>query len=188
MGQLKFSLRFDEKFCFLEKIVDSYRQFGCSEIKIVLNNQGLELLKSFESRFIDPDQIVLNPHPEREKFFSIQTGLKAMDQPSCVFIHQVDNPMVILTVLSSLVDNCDNGDYQVPCYKSKGGHPVLISGRVVSEICKLNEYDINFRNFLERFKKSMLELDFPEVLFNINTPEDYKEFMMYMSAPKRPGR
>jgi CTP:molybdopterin cytidylyltransferase MocA len=177
MGQFKFSLKFDDEFTFIEKIVDSYIRFGCSEIKIVLNSRGIGLMKSLKSKIIEPDQIVLNAFPEREKFFSIQTGLRELNQPGHVFIHQVDNPFAIKDVLNSLLDNCDKSDYQVPCYKGKGGHPILISGKVVAEICKINEYDINFRNFLERFKKLKVELDFREVLLNINTQEDYLEFL-----------
>jgi molybdenum cofactor cytidylyltransferase len=177
MGQLKFSLKFDDEFTFIEKIVDSYNRFGCIEVKIVLNSQGIGLIKSLKSKMIEPGQIVLNPYPDREKFFSIQTGLKALKHPSQVFIHQADNPYVIPDVLNSMLDNYDKGDYLVPCYQGKGGHPILISEKVISEICRINSYDINLRNFLERFEKLRLELDFPEVLLNINTPEDYRKFL-----------
>jgi molybdenum cofactor cytidylyltransferase len=177
MGQLKFSLKFDNEFTFIEKIVDSYRQLGCDEIKIVLNSRGISLMKSLKSKIIEPGQIVLNPYPEREKFFSIQTGLKAFKHRSQVFIHQADNPYVIPDVLNSMLDNCDKGDYLVPCYQGKGGHPILISEKVISEICRINSYDLNLRNFLERFEKFRIELDYPEVLLNINTPEDYRKFL-----------
>ncbi len=41
MGVPKFSLMFDDKSTFLEKIINAYADFGCEEIIVVLNNEGV---------------------------------------------------------------------------------------------------------------------------------------------------
>jgi len=176
MGSPKFMLRFDETHTFLEKIVETYKLFGCTEIKIVLNPEGDKILKQQTSKIVDNELIVINPNPEKERLLSIQTGLKALINPQQVFIHPVDNPFVDLDILHLLVNNCMNGDYQIPTYKGKGGHPILISKKVVERICNQIDTDENFKIFLENFAAFRVNVDNKNVLWNINSKEDYLDF------------
>lgn len=176
MGIPKFMLNYDDKYTFLEKIIEQYTEFGCKEIRIVLNQQGAEVICKRESDIIDNKQIVLNSFPELEKFYSIQIGLRALVETDRIFIHPVDNPFVIPLVLSRLINNYDKGDYQVPTFKNKGGHPVLISGKIREEIIKLDNTDIIFKDFLTNFTQFRVEVEHPEILININTEADYFKF------------
>jgi molybdopterin-guanine dinucleotide biosynthesis protein A len=45
MGRPKFMLMYNEKYTFLEKMCLDYSKCGFSEIKVVLNPQGEELIK-----------------------------------------------------------------------------------------------------------------------------------------------
>jgi molybdenum cofactor cytidylyltransferase len=173
MGSPKFMLRFDENHTFLEKIIERYQKFGCDEIIVVLNKQTARILEKNQSKFIDNKQIAINPFPERERLLSIQTGLRAFKNPEMVFIHPIDNPFVNFEVLESLIENCNSTDYQVPYHKGKGGHPILISKKIIENICNLMDCDLNFKAFLNKFSKISIETDNQEILVNINTMNDY---------------
>jgi molybdenum cofactor cytidylyltransferase len=173
MGSPKSMLRFDKNHTFLEKIVEVYQQFGCKEIIVVLNSQTAEILKKSESKIIDKKQIAINPFSERERFLSIQTGIKALKNPENVFIHPVDNPFINLKVLEALLENSNKSDYQVPYYQGKGGHPILISKNLVKKICDSTECDVNFKIFLNQFIRCFIDTDKSEILININTLDEY---------------
>ncbi len=179
MGKPKFMLKFDENHTFLEKIIKGYQNFGCIEIIVVLNPSGDEILKQYKSKIVENEHIIINPNPERERFFSIKTGLKAFRNPENVFIHPVDNPFVNKNVLELLFQKSGNSDYQVPEYQGKGGHPILISKNVIERICNSTETDINSKIFLKQFIQLRVNVDAPEILININNLDDYKSFFKY---------
>ena len=41
MGNLKFLLKYNERFTFIEKIIDTYQNYNCKEIVVVLNKEGV---------------------------------------------------------------------------------------------------------------------------------------------------
>jgi molybdenum cofactor cytidylyltransferase len=177
MGNPKFMLKFDEEHTFLEKIIEGYKNIGCNEIVVVVNPKGALILEQYQSKIIDDQKIIINLHPEKERFFSIQTGLNAIKKTEFVFIHPVDNPWVIQSVLQSLLSNGGKQDYQIPIFSGQGGHPILISDNIVREICVTEKTNINFKEFLAKYLKTYVNVNSPEILVNINTPEDYKIFM-----------
>jgi len=173
MGSPKFMLRFDENHTFLEKIIEGYKEFGCCEIIVVLNPLGAEIIKQNKSNIVENKHIIINYHPELERFFSIQTGLRAIKNPENVFIHPVDNPFVNLGILESMLQISNKSDYQVPCCQEKGGHPILINKKVIEKIKDSGKMEINLKIFLNQFSKKTIETDYKEVLININTVEEY---------------
>jgi CTP:molybdopterin cytidylyltransferase MocA len=79
-------------------------------------------------------------------------------------------------VIRLLIENSNIGDYQVPEFKGRGGHPVLISAKIKQIIIEQNEININFKDLLSRYTKCMVKVDNPEVLYNINTEPEYEQF------------
>lgn len=176
MGSPKFMLRFDENHSFLEKIVESYQQFGCEKIIVVLNPSGVHLIK--ESKFSHEVQIVLNSYPEWERFYSIKTGLKTIFGAAYSFIHHVDNPFVDMEVLKCLHQNINDCDYLVPYYKGQGGHPILISGKVMKKIVEETGNKHNLKIYLQQFVLKRIEVETSSILVNINTMDEYNKFFM----------
>jgi molybdenum cofactor cytidylyltransferase len=176
MGSPKFMLDFNSNYTFLEKIVEDYRLFGCKEIITVLNSEGAKILSKTRSEIIDYEQIAINPFPEKEKLLSVQIGLKAIKNNEMAFIHPVDNPFVNHFVLSRLLEKSNVGDYLVPDYKGKGGHPILISGKIIEKIKNLENAELNLKFFLLGFEQCRVKVNFKSILLNINTKEDYITF------------
>ena len=169
-------MRFAKNLTFLEKIITGYSSFGCRQIIVVLNEQGRAYLKENPIKLSGNITIVTNFHPEWERFYSIKIGLKQVDEFSCSFIHNVDNPFVNEQVLKSLQGGLAGTDYVVPCFDGRGGHPVLLSKKIIKYIISEKNPDLNFRNFLKRHTKNVVEVGDDRVLVNVNTGGEYERF------------
>ncbi len=176
MGEPKFALRFNDEKIFLEEIVGQYLAFGCKEIVVVMNGDGKKLFDKLNLRLPGIAKIVINSHPEYERFFSLKTGLNSLANSNNVFIHNIDNPFVDEDALKLLFKYAGKHDYCVPVYKDRGGHPVLLSGKVVEAILREDDSGINFRDFLKRYDGRTVGVETDKILVNINTPNDYREY------------
>jgi molybdenum cofactor cytidylyltransferase len=178
MGKPKFLLKFDRDSYFLENIIKGYRSFGTREVIVVVNDTGSSYLNEHEIYKESEIKIVVNHHPEWDRFFSLKTGLKSLkNKKQQVFVHNVDNPFVNLTVLEAMAEKSTESDFISPAFHGKGGHPILISEKVVNEVVTEKHDALNLKEFLRRYSKYSVEVDDENILVNINTPEDYKNII-----------
>ncbi len=176
MKSQKFALKYDADNTFVEKIIQDYFAFGCNEIILVLNNNGTDFLKREKIQLIGKVKVVVNKFVEYERFYSIKMGLSHLSTPIPTFIHNVDNPFVNAEVLNLLVQQKNDEGYTVPTFEHRGGHPILLSTKVINAILVEKKNDLNFREILSRFSKKRIEVSDRKVLTNINTQEDYLAF------------
>ncbi len=175
MGRLKAFLPFNQQLCFLEKVIHTFLDFGIQKLVVVLNKEGI---KSFEKLHLAQNQeiqAVLNAYPEKERFYSVQTGLKALQPDGAVFIHNVDNPFVQSDVLEKLIGSFRQNTYVVPTFKNKGGHPILLSPEIARDLISTNDYSQNLKTFLHQYTQTRIAVNNENILININTPKDYEK-------------
>ncbi len=176
MKKQKALLSFNENVSFIEHIVESYfKSPACKEIVVVANKDNTESIRR-SIKVKGNWRLVINPYPEKERFYSIQHGLKALELKKSVFIHNVDNPFVSQTVIGKLIKLLSQGDFCVPEYQKSGGHPILLSEKVVSRIIKEDDYKQNLKNYLKKFKKIYVPVNDKNILVNINNWDDYRQF------------
>jgi molybdenum cofactor cytidylyltransferase len=177
MGKPKLALPFDKHRTFVEKIVDVFRTSGVQKVVLVVNAEGKEWLKR---KKIFPEEekvtVVFNAFPERERFFSVKTGMQRVKEARAVFLHNIDNPFIPETLLPALAETFRPGGYSVPQYEGHGGHPVLFSREIVQDIVHYPGYDINLRDFLQSYPKLVYPVEDNRVLININSPEQYQRY------------
>lgn len=171
MGMPKMLLHFKERQTFLDAIVQGYFLFGCPQIVVVVNQQGRAEVEKLEAK--KTVRIVVNPHPEWGRFYSIQLGLKAMSSCRGAFIHNIDNPFVYEEVLAGLIGGLEQNDYAVPVFHGKGGHPILLSEKVIGNLMGTHDTSVNFKNYLQPFSRVEVSVRQKDILTNINTPEQY---------------
>ena len=176
IGLPKLSLRYDENTIFIEHIVNKYESFGCKEIIIVVNETGNNFLTENKIQLSDNVKIVINKHPEWHRFYSLKTGAKSMSEVLPVFVHNVDNPFVNHKVLNELLGNKGKADYISSEFNGKGGHPVLLSEKIVEDVIVTKENQIHFKEFLNRYSRKKVRVDDEKVLVNINTKEEYRRY------------
>lgn len=172
MRRLKIALTLDNGTTFIENIVKQYADFGCREIIIVVNNKSKEYL---EDHPIKDVILAINHHPEFERFYSIKTGLSNIIGKFPVFIHNADNPFANQEVLKTLFINREDADFIKPIINTKGGHPILISKRIVNDIILSENHNIHLNNFLKKYSCKEIEMEDKKILVNVNTESEYKK-------------
>lgn len=175
MKQAKFSLIYDKQKIFLEKIIDEYLNFGCKEIVVVMNKEGIKLKEKLQLIFPKNVKFIQNNHPEYERFYSLQLGIKSSGNCENIFIQSIDNPFVTQNLLSLLIQNKNDADYIIPSYNNKGGHPILISKKIINSIKKEDNYNIILKDFLRNFTKFHVKTNDEKILLNINTMDIYND-------------
>lgn len=168
----KFALKFDDKNTFLEKIIYEYHSFGCENIIVVINSRIKQILQEINFQTFENVQFAINLRPELGRFSSIKKGFE-LNTFGYSFISNIDNPFIDQTLLAQIFKNRNAGDFIVPSFKGRGGHPILLNSKIKQKIKSEKQNDLNLRIFLSNFKKFKLEQNNEKVLLNINTKEIY---------------
>lgn len=144
----------------------------CSRITVVCGF-GMAKVIDLVSGF-DKVQTVFNPIFESGMFSSVLAGLKQTNAEH-VFLLPGDMPMVTPAVYHLLLEglNANTDDVIIPEYQGTTGHPVLMSRRVVHEICCKNKSS-NLKDELANYPLKTVSVNDPGVLMDLDTPEDYE--------------
>jgi molybdenum cofactor cytidylyltransferase len=176
MGVPKMGLRFDENCSFVENICAKFNSFGCDKIIVVVSEAGDEYLKEKKFSLPQNTQIVVNHNPEYGRFFSLKTGLGYCLESQNVFFTNVDNPFVDIKTLNCLAEQNAEFGYVCPVFKGRGGHPVLLSNKVVGAIIKEEGSDFILKDFLQKYHRIEVDVDDEKIIANINTPEEFQKY------------
>jgi len=174
MGVPKFNLKFNSTHTFVEHIAHEYYDLGCKEIMVVVNESGYSFIKESIFDFPENVKIVINKHPEWDRFYSVKRGLQNLFEIQPTFIVNVDNPFVNRHINMALIKEIEEVDHVCPVYENKGGHPVLLSHRIIRNIVNAKQNQLNFREYLNNYSKKTIEVDDENILVNINTPDEYQ--------------
>ncbi len=185
MGTLKALLDWHGRPLIMHQIV-ALRQAGADEVVVVLGHRADELQARiganrdvYEAGNV---RCVINSHYSEGKTTSIKTGLKAISTDASsagpILMLNVDQPRsasVINQVLSAHIGRSDKL-ITIPTYNGKGGHPTAISRSLHQEMLQIDEATQGMRAVTERHREATqrVELGAPELLWDVNTPEQYR--------------
>lgn len=161
---------------FVRRLLEQYIDFGCSDIIIVINPTGKQIIESYGLESHPAVKIAVNEHPESGRFGSIRCGLEKVSEETAVFIQNVDNPFARGETLTSLFQNLKQNIYVRPVYHGKGGHPVLLGQTINKKIKMINHPEMKLSEFLHNQNGIDVEVLDSAILLNINTPEDFVRF------------
>ncbi len=174
MKEPKALLKFDKNTVFIEHIVVKYLQHKlCNELVVVVNSKLANLLQNYKLD-MPKLKIAVNHYPEKERFYSVQCGMKALTHPENIFLHNADNPFVNLKTLDELILRIKGFDFAVPQYQGKGGHPILLSPEIATDIIAEKNTNQNLKEYLRKYKKNYVPVDDRNILVNINNEKDYQ--------------
>ncbi|MCK4663363.1 MAG: NTP transferase domain-containing protein [Bacteroidales bacterium] len=176
MGFPKPFLKWKNNITFLEKIINEYHKFNIDKIIIVINKESLKYYNKNEYKFLEKETIIINEHPEYERFYSVKTGITALDNYNPCFIQNVDNPFINQEVLLRLSENIINDGYVSPVYKGISGHPILIGESIIKHLKKIKDHNHNLKDIISQFKRKNIEIPESTILYNINNLKEYKKF------------
>lgn len=151
----------------------------CRNITVVTGFNN-ELLKTeIEKYFPNDTQIhyAFNPNYEKGMFTSLQCGLRNLSDSDWILYHFVDQPCLPELFYKDFINQIDNKyNWIQPRYNNRNGHPILleksICQTILNDSSEKNLKDISLQSFMS---KKFWQCNYPQVLQDIDTPEDYKK-------------
>jgi len=185
MGTLKALLDWQGHPLIVHQIV-ALRQAGADEVVVVLGHRADELQARIGANRdvyqAGGVRCVINPDYAQGKTTSIKAGLRAISRPNNsppgpILLLNVDQPRSAAVIQQVIMAHLD-GDalITIPTCDGKGGHPIAVSRALYQELLEINEVTQGMRAVTERRRAvtRRVELGAPELLWDVNTPEQYR--------------
>ena len=152
---------------------------SCEHVILVFGNNGQELISRYT---ICPDiTTTLNPNAELGLFSSIQCGLKQIKH-AYAFIAHGDMPSLSPEIYQAVWHA--RGEHAVlPTFSGRNGHPVLLPKEMAQRMSAVPPEN-SAKNWLLQNRHQFLPLENPNILLDIDTPEQYQAFYRGCSNTK----
>jgi CTP:molybdopterin cytidylyltransferase MocA len=173
MGKSKALLKFGKDETFIQKIIGTYVNSGIKQVIVVVNSELHNSILEHQIPLNQEVELVINPFPEKGRFYSLQTGVHKLRTGNSCFFQNIDNPFTSFQVLQSLIHSSTGSDVIIPEYQGKSGHPALFSNLVAGKIIAAKDSEVRIDQFLKTFRIKMVEIDDNNILTNINSYEEY---------------
>ena len=205
MGTLKALLDWQGQPLIVHQIV-ALRQAGAAEVVVVLGHRADELQARIgvnsEVYAVGGVRCVVNNDYARGKTTSIIAGVRSIAGAGSIAASdateqsaQSDGPIILLNVdqprraavIRRILDahrSSPDALITIPTYGGKGGHPIVVSRTLRPEMLALTEATQGMRALTERHQSrtQRIELDAPELLWDVNTPEQYRAALAAAAA------
>lgn len=161
----------------LPDLVRNLRMGGAARVSLVLSSAALDAIADLGHP--DADDEIINPHPELGRTSSLQAGLSKVESGHALLIHNCDIPLLRAEVVHKLIHSWSRmASPQSSLVRpvtggGRGGHPLLIGGRLLPEIAALDANQ-SLRDLLHRHRDSTLDVkiaDDPGPFLDVNTRE-----------------
>ncbi len=165
---------------FSESIVNKMKRSGVGPVRLVAGNHYEEIKNTLEERILA--DIVLNQNPEEGQLSSLKVGLRSIPPGSTgALVWPVDLPLVMEQTAFRLISAyIANGKaITIPAHNSRWGHPVLYSKAAMETALSLGS-EKTARDLVTIYSRDLLviEVDDPGILIDIDTPEDYANYIL----------
>ncbi len=171
MGAFKPLLPFGNK-TVVESCIEYLQQGGAETIVAVLGHRADEIRERLQNV-----SIAINPYPESEMGASIVVGVRALSETTkAVLVALVDHPAVPASIVSTLIDEWQNGArIVIPTWQERGGHPILVDFSLKHELSDLDRTGGGLRTLLKKHQSEVkrLPVDSPFVARDMDTWDDY---------------
>ncbi len=175
MGKAKPLLRW-RGVTLLEHQVSCLLEGGVSEVVVVLGHRAAEVARYAHGPGV---RWVVNGRYREGKASSIKAGLTAVSEGAeAIALLAVDQPRTPEIVSQVVRAHVENGAVITsPRYRDHGGHPLIFSADLTSELASITEEAEGIREVFRRHRDQVteVEIDDPLVRLDLNTPEDYEE-------------
>lgn len=149
----------------------------CTKITIVGGHYYKEVVEIAST--YDSVRLVKNEDYDLGMFSSILCGVQNVE--SDCFICPGDYPLVDKDLVAKLSEA--KGDFVVPVFEGKRGHPVLLNKKTVEKL-KMEPRDSNLKIFRDKCKMTEVVVASKGILIDLDTKEDY-ETIKNMSNDER---
>jgi len=172
MGCPKAHLPYGNGNTFAQQITRGFLAFGCNPVIMVIQD-GADFT-GLQTENLVP---VINREVEKGRSHSIHLGLQSLPEGACCFIHNIDNTCPPAGLLEQMTKALPAEGYVVPVYEGRGGHPLLLGWRMAKLLQEQADTG-DFRLAISGFKRVEVPWCDGQILWNINTPEEYQRFLI----------
>ncbi|SYZ77426.1 nucleotide-diphospho-sugar transferases [Trichococcus shcherbakoviae] len=173
-GNLKMTMDLNGR-TVIERSIDSLSPF-CSRIVVVTGFHSEAVRES--AGHCREVVFVHNADCEKGMFSSLKMGL-GHTEGERVLILPGDCPFITHEVCEKLLQS--KRDIVLPAYQGKNGHPVLLSRRAIEGLLA-DEHCQSLQEYICANKAEIIAVDRPEILWDIDTPEDYVKSVAYFQV------
>ena len=177
MGRPKALLRHvPSGYTFVGHLIRAARAAGLSPV-LVVGRRGDHPLAAEVSHH--GGSLVLNDDPDQGQLSSVQAGLAAAvaSGASAIMVLPVDVPLVSTAVLTAVLKSAEESRAVIAraSHRGRHGHPVLFTNAVFDEL-RAADRTLGARAIVraDPARVTDVEVDDPGVLFDVDTPEDYR--------------
>lgn len=150
----------------LGSVIETLRDF-CGKI-VVVGGHDIKSIERITSKY-DRVKLVENKDYALGMFSSVKCGV--MEMTGDFFLIPGDYPAVMKATYESLLKA--KGDFIVPVYKGRKGHPVLIKNRLIAGIIE-EPIDSNLKVFRDKCDTVFIDVDDEGVILDMDTRGDYE--------------
>ena len=157
--------------------VAAIRSAGVDRVVVVLGHRADEL--QGELGGVNGVTWAVNPDYLQGKTTSVKVGVSAagVEQAGTLLILNVDQPRSAATIRALLeLHREKDGLITIPEYNGKGGHPIILDASLLDELREIDEETLGLKAVVRRHAEATRRVDLanPEVLWDLNTPEEYQ--------------
>jgi molybdenum cofactor cytidylyltransferase len=148
---------------------------GASEVVVVLGHRAKDVIPFIRGPNV---RYVVNSRYREGKTTSIKAGLEVVSPDAdAIALLAVDQPRTVEIVSRIVTAHIENNTaITSPRYHGHGGHPLIFSARLRSELENISEENEGlrqvFQNHLDEITK--IPIDDPMIRLDLNTPEAYE--------------
>lgn len=176
MGELKALLPWQGQSLIVHQ-VSALANAGVDRIVVVLGHRHEELAREINNE--TNTEWTFNPDYLQGRTTSIKAGLRALDTrlPETILLLSVDQPRTAETIAEVLQQHRSVSPMiTIPTCGGKGGHPIVFDGALIDELGRIKEESQGIREVVQRHREGTrrVELGRDELLWDLNTPEQYR--------------
>jgi molybdenum cofactor cytidylyltransferase len=149
---------------------------GASEIVVVLGHCAEDVIPFVKGPNV---RYVVNSRYREGKITSIKAGLEVVSPDAdAIALLAVDQPRTVEVVSRVVTAHIENDSVITsPRYQGHGGHPLIFSARLRSELENISEENQGLREVFQNHLNEITEVPFddPIIRLDLNTPESYSE-------------
>jgi molybdenum cofactor cytidylyltransferase len=170
----------------LQQVIDNAAASRLDKILLVLGSRAEEIAGKIT---LSPKTSIVVNHDFRQGMSSsVKCGVKNAPAGAEAFMLLLgDQPFISPTIINRVLDDYHNNTHGIviPVYEGKSGHPVIFNAKYRPELLAIA--DRGAKAVVNNHLNDILEvhLEAPEILNDIDTPQDYREAISRAEGRKR---
>ena len=164
--------------------VEQLMSAGLDSVIVVLGHESERVAAALDG--YPRVMIRVNPAYQQGKSTSIRVGVESVPEGTeAILLIAVDQPRRAETLRTLISGHfSEHRPVTVPVFQGRRGHPLIVSSSLLPELLCLSEETRGLRQIVSSHHSEIAEVpcEDPEVILNLNTPEEYRQAQAYFAA------